>query len=401
MGNVVVIFDNFGPYHVARVAAAADELARSGWSLQALELKGRSKTYGWQPPATTFQKTSLTLPDEVATASLVAPRLRTTLATLRPAVVVVNGWYDFLSLTTIRWCSENQVPFVVMSESPVPAQPPPRFREWLKRRVVRLARGALVGGQAHAAYARQLGVPPDAVFPGYDAVDNEHFRRGAAAARAEASATRRKFALPANYFLASKRFVSKKNIPRLLEAFAGYRLACEAEAREPWHLVLLGDGPDKPAVLEQIARLRLQDSVQLPGFRPYDELPAYYGLAGAFIHASTHEEWGLVVNEAMAAGLPILLSRRCGCAPDLLEEGKNGFGFDPEDTGALRALMFEVSAPEFDRASLASAGQEVVRRYGPEQFGAGCAAAVKHALAQGAPRLSVLDRVLLKALDRA
>lgn len=397
LGTVVVIFDNFGPYHVARVAAAARRLP-----VQALELKGRSRTYGWTPPTDPpFRKRSLTTPDETATAQLVAPRLRAALAEARPTAVVVNGWYDFLSLTTIRWCARSGVPFVVMSESPMPVRPPPRLREWLKSRVVRLARAALVGGQAHAAYARQLGVPADAVFPGYDAVDNDHFHRGAEAARADASATRRKFALPEYYFLASKRFVSKKNIPRLLEAFAGYRLVCESEAREPWQLVLLGDGPDKPAVLEQIARLRLQDSVQLPGFRPYDELPAYYGLAGAFIHASTHEEWGLVVNEAMAAGLPVLLSRRCGCAPDLLVDGRNGFGFDPEDMGALRALMLQVSRPDFDCASFAGAGREIVRRFGPEQFGEGFAAAAGRALQRGAPRLSVLDRVLLRALDRA
>ena len=395
--QVVVIFDNFGPYHVARVAAAAQRLP-----LLALELKGRSKTYGWTPPGSPpFRKRSLTTPDETATPALVAPRLRAALAEIRPSAVVVNGWYDFLSLTTIRWCAENGVPFVVMSESPVPAKPPSRLREWIKSRIVRLARAALVGGQLHAKYVRWLGLPADAVFTGYDAVDNEHFWRGAYDARRDAAVLRPQLNLHEHYFLASKRFVPKKNIPRLLEAFAGYRAACQADGREPWRLVLLGDGPEKPAVLDAIARLGLEGSVLLPGFLAYDQLPAYYGLAGAFIHASTHEEWGLVVNEAMAAGLPILLSRRCGCAPDLLEEGRNGFGFDPEDTGGLRALMFKVSSPEFDRASFAAAGREIVRRFGPEQFAEGFAAAARYALQRGAPQLSGLDRLLLRALDRA
>lgn len=393
---VVVIFDNFGPYHVARVAAAAERLP-----VLALELKGRSKTYGWTRPANPpFRKRSLTTPDETATSALVAPRLRAALAEARPAVVVVNGWYDFLSLTTIRWCATHRVPFVVMSESPEPVTQPVRWREWIKRRVVRLARAALVGGERHAAYARRLGVPADAVFTGYDAVDNEHFRRGAEAARADAEAVRRRLGLPAQYFLASKRFVAKKNIPRLLEALASYRAASEADFREPWSLVLLGDGPQKEEVVREIRRLRLDDAVLLPGFRGYEELPAYYGLAGAFIHASTHEEWGLVVNEALAAGLPLLLSWRCGCAPELLAEGRNGFGFNPEDVAALSALMFRVSEPDFDRASLATAGQGIVERYSPAQFGLGCAAAVRCAGRRGAPRLSLLDRLLLRVLDR-
>ena len=417
---VVVIFDNFGPYHVARVAAAAGAW-RAGVApafplpsrqagatparrmpLLALELKGRSKTYGWTPPASPpFAKRSLTSPDETATAELVAPRLRAALAEARPAAVCVNGWYDFLSLTTIRWCATHGVPFVVMSESPLPVTPPPRFREWIKRRIVRLARAALVGGQAHAEYARQLGLPADAVFTGYDAVDNDYFAEGAAAARANATAVRKQLGLPENFFLASKRFVPKKNIPRLLEAFAGYRTDSQAAGREPWQLVLLGDGLERADVVERIAKLGLQGEVLLPGFRAYDELPAYYGLAGAFIHASTHEEWGLVVNEAMAAGLPLLLSRRCGCAADLLEEGRNGFGFDPLDVTTLRGLMLKVAGPSFDRAGFAAAGQGIVSRFSPEQFGAGFFAAMNCAIQRGAPHLGLLDRFLLRVLDRA
>jgi 1,2-diacylglycerol 3-alpha-glucosyltransferase len=55
------------------------------------------------------------------------------------------------------------------------------------------------------------------------------------------------------------------------------------------------------------------------------------GLASAFIQASTTEQWGLVVNEAMASGLPVLVSERCGCAPDLVKNGVNGYTFDPYD----------------------------------------------------------------------
>ncbi len=83
---------------------------------------------------------------------------------------------------------------------------------------------------------------------------------------------------------------------------------------EMWDLVLLGDGPLKPTLLKLISSLGLESCVHLPGFKQYDELPVYLGLAETFIHASTTEQWGLVVNEAMASGLPVLVSNRCGCA---------------------------------------------------------------------------------------
>ena len=123
--------------------------------------------------------------------------------------------------------------------------------------------------------------------------------------------------LPERYFLASARFVPKKNLLRLLEAYAGYRRRAGADA---WHLVLLGDGELRGDIERRSALPDLAGAVILPGFRQYDELPAYYGLARAFVHASTTEQWGLVVNEAMAAGLPVLVSDRCGCAPDLVED---------------------------------------------------------------------------------
>src|SRR5206468_501416 len=101
--------------------------------------------------------------------------------------------------------------------------------------------------------------------------------------------------------------------------YARYRMAAGPGA---WSLVVLGDGVLRGDLEQLRTELNLGDHVLFPGFKQYDELPAYYGLATAFIHASMVEPWGLVVNEAMAAGLPVLVSARCGCAWDLVEEGR-------------------------------------------------------------------------------
>ena len=109
--------------------------------------------------------------------------------------------------------------------------------------------------------------------------------------------------LPENYFLASARFVEKKNLLGLVRAYGQYRQIAPPEgSRKSWGLVLLGDGEFGPQIRRLVADLSLEDSVRLPGFKQYPELPAYYGLAGAFVHASVTEQWGLVVNEAMGFG---------------------------------------------------------------------------------------------------
>src|ERR1035441_8598070 len=140
----------------------------------------------------------------------------------------------------------------------------------------------------------------------------------------------------------------------------------------PWSLVLLGDGPLRSALNSQLSTLNLHSHVLLPGFKQYPDLPVYYGLASAFIHASTTEQWGLVVNEAMASGLPVLVSNRCGCATDLVQEGKNGFTFDPCNVEQLAQLMAKISA--FQLSSLLAFGdasRQIISNWGPERFAHG------------------------------
>ncbi len=148
--------------------------------------------------------------------------------------------------------------------------------------------------------------------------------------------------------MASCRFVPKKNLDVLLEAFAAY---CEA-SRSPWELVLCGDGPMKEGLEAMTRELGISDHVRMPGFVQYEDLPSYYGLAQAFVHASHREQWGLVVNEAMAAGLPVLVSERCGCVPELVQQGVNGFTFPPSDAAALKRLLLRFSDGSLDPAAL-------------------------------------------------
>lgn len=320
---------------------------------------------------------------------------------LRPDVLLVQGWAEAFALLLMTWAIRQGKPAVVTSESTAGDAPRQWLREKIKACVVRQFDAALVGGQPHAAYLRGLGMPAEKIFSGYDAVDNDHFASGADRARSQADALRAEHWLPPRYFLASARFIAKKNLSRLLQAYAGYRRGPEVHrSGPPRDLVILGDGPLRPEIEKQVGDLQLRESVHLPGFRAYDELPVFYGLADAFIHPSTTEQWGLVVNEAMAAGLPVIVSERCGCTPDLIVHGKNGYQFDPEKALALTNLLVR-----FDNQSAAvlakmgEASRNLIARWSPEFFAQGLHAAIGVALAspsrRGRQRASLL---LLQAL---
>jgi len=315
---------------------------------------------------------------------------------VRPNVVCIPGWG-----TSNAWAAQLSsiaagIPVVLMSESTAHDARRRWWKEAMKRRVVSLCSAGLVGSQPHVEYLASLGMPRERIFSGYDVVDNAHFAVGSQAARQHANLLRGQLGLPEHYFLASNRFVEKKNLPRLLQAYARYH---NRAGHSAWALVLLGDGPLKPQILRVIDELGLTEDVILAGFKQYVELPVYYGLAGAFVHASTTEQWGLVINEAMAVGLPVIVSQRCGCAPALVENARNGFIFDPYDVDELAGLMLKVASPDCDREAMGQVSRKIISYYSPELFAESLLRAADVAL--NAPRRRPLvDRALLSLLGR-
>jgi 1,2-diacylglycerol 3-alpha-glucosyltransferase len=390
-----------GPYHRARVAATARLLKTT-----LIELSAVDNTYAWDRlgAATGFER--VTLFDSTDAHRQDGAELRrrvwSALDRVRPDCVAVPGWADKGALAAIDWCLAQGRFAVVMSESTAWDESRVSWKEWVKRRVVGLCVSSLAGGIPHADYLVQLGMPRERIFLGYDAVDNGYFKDKAEEIGKQKSESRNKYGLPEPYFLASARFVEKKNLPRLIHAYSLYRKKAESRKQkaEIWDLVLLGDGPLRDSLNSQLSALNLRAHMQMPGFKQYPDLPAYYGLASAFIHASTTEQWGLVVNEAMASGLPVLVSNRCGCAPDLVQDGVNGFTFDPCNLEELAQLMLRISAFNFPISAFGSESQRIIADWGPERFASGLKAAVDCALAVGPRRASIFDRLLLRSLMR-
>jgi 1,2-diacylglycerol 3-alpha-glucosyltransferase len=281
-----------------------------------------------------------------------------------------------------------------MSESARQDEPRIWWKEAIKRRIVGLYSAALVGGQRHVEYLVELGMLRERIFTGYDVVENAYFREKTEAIRSQRSEVREKYGLPENYFLASARFIEKKNLSTLIEAYAEYRRRSETAPNVPWDLVVLGDGLLRETLNSQLSTLNLHEHVHLPGFKPYDELPVYYALANAFVHASTTEQWGLVVNEAIASELPVIVSERCGCVPELVQG--NGFTFNPTNEHELTARLLEMaSLPDEERKHLGDNSHRIAANFAPERFGEGLERAATAAMGVPQKRFGVMDRALL------
>lgn len=400
--QVAVLFHRLGPYHHARLRAAGMKMR-----VTAIEFSNIDKMYEWDllDGANGFKRVRLFSDEAVENlpSDRVLKRVKEVLNEIRPQVVAIAGWSDRCSLAALWWCTVMGIPTVVMSETTSWDFDRQWIKEMLKRQLLKLCATGLVGGRAHVEYLQKLDIAPAKIFMGYDAVDNDYFSSRAGEIKSQATALRSQHHLPENYFLASARFVPKKNLSRLIQAYADYReLSLRGNngdcPQQPWDLVLLGDGPLRKTIEKQIISLGLAGHVLMPGFKQYEELPLYYALSNVFVHASTTEQWGLVVNEAMASGLPVLVSDRCGCALDLVVDGVTGFIFDPLDVKQLAQLMFRCSLNSTDLVALGRAGEKRVADWGVERFASGLKDAAEAALASPRPKPSWLHWLQIKLL---
>ncbi len=385
--NVAILFINIGYYHYARLSAALDACAGRGWRAVGIQVTGSTLDHPWgsieagrNVPIVTMQAQS----DRHAASRGKIPaigteRVHECLEGIRPDVVFLPGWSFEICRQCIAWCRKQSVPVVLMSESKLDDE----RRTWLKERLksalyVRHFKAALVGGGIHGKYAESLGIPRDRIFTGYDVVDNAHFEAGADRARGEPVETRRAFPkIPDGpYFIVVSRLVERKNILGLVRAYKRYVDKVEGPANA-WDLVICGKGPQLEIVLEEVSGSNLDGRVHLPGFAPYSEMPAWYGMAGAFVHPALQEQWGLVVNEACASGLPVIVSKTAGASYDLVADGKNGFLIDPADIDDMadKLSLLHGSSGETLR-QMGSYSRKLAQKLAPERFGEGVVKAV-------------------------
>ena len=263
------------------------------------------------------------------------------------------------------------------------------WKECIKRYLISRFDGALVGGKSHRDYLVKLGMPADKIRFGYNVVDNAYFAEECLNALKSKVEEQKKHP----YFLASNRFVERKNLARLIEAYSSHiqQSAIDNQQSSIWPLCLLGDGKLKPALISQCHNLGLQviesapwenpsttedhqpPTVFFPGFRQIGELPHFYANASCFIHPALEEPWGLVINEAMACGLPVLSSRNVGAAEELIDDGVNGWKFDAENLTDMTACLTRVTALDLEeRTAFGQASRQILEARCPTRvFGEG------------------------------
>ncbi len=352
--HCVYLIHRMAPYHEARARALAQSGVVQGARVTILELASATASYGWERGAAVgFERVTL-FADAVAEhigAARVWQKTFAGLTRLQPDVVYVPGWMDHFSLAAAAWCGIHGVARVLLSDSQFHDANRRPSHEEIKRQYVRRFHSAFVAGRAHAAYLSFLGMPVERCITKYDCVDNEHF-----------SSLSLRTQLPRT-IVSVGRFIRKKNFDGLLRGFA----LATSKHHKDWRLIIYGDGPLRGELQALRDSLDLKERVAFPGWSSYIALPAAYRNGALFILPSTSEQWGLVVNEAMASGLPTLVARAAGAA-EMVVEGVTGFTFDSTSIDEIGAALVRMLSGPDDLLKMGAAARRHVDTWSLEQF---------------------------------
>lgn len=360
---ICVSWPTFGPYHLARLRASSECATLTGDRVVGLQIASRtSGRPNWrgldgseQPGHTIFPGADY----NALTASLVRQKVPSALDAVNPDAVAINGYASADSRAALRWCRVNDRAAILMMPSKYDDAIRTYPRELAKRAIIRLFDSAIVGGTPQRTYLSYLGFPCDRIFQGYNVVDNSAFE-----ATPDPSPPRTK-AEGGDYFLAVSRLIKRKNIEGLIEAYRRYR---SLEGAPSWRLIVVGDGPLLQDLRASTAADKL-NTILFPGNLPQDQVVPLYNQAAAFVHPALQDQWGLVVNEAMASSLPVLVSAQSGCSKDLVLDGHNGFTFDAFRTEQLAALLAHTARlPQSMRSAMGRRSKERIEAYSPELF---------------------------------
>ena len=329
--QIAILFSQFAAYHVDRVEAAARRL-RGRAEILAVEYATTSATYAWEPAEGFEHARHITLfPGQSYDDIGHLQRFRAAMKAVKGAKTVCIGVpYSERDIIALSWrLSATGKQVVMMTESKFDDFPRRLAKEAAKARILSAYDAAIVGGMRQRDYLRFLGLADKPILPGYDTVGLDRIRAQGASERPR---------WEDRDFLYVGRFVEKKNLLRLLAGYARYRELAGPTARG---LVLAGDGEMAGALRDQAG-----EGVTFTGFLRAEEVSQRLSRALALCLVSTEEQWGLVVNEASAFGVPSIVSDAVGSRDALVRAGVTGHVVEPQSTEGIARAMLALSQSE-------------------------------------------------------
>jgi len=254
------------------------------------------------------------------------------------------------------------------------------WKEALKRALFNRVDGVITAGPDGSAFAMRYGVSPERIHIARHVVDVGHFRSGAAAARLSRDKFRAELDLVGVVFLYVGRLWRGKGIKTLLQAYA----SVERDLRGNSSLLIVGDGSEMSVLQSASEKGGLR--VKLAGFQQRTELPPIYAASDVFVFPTLGDPYGLVVDEAMATGLPVISTTAAGEIRERIRDGVNGYLVPPGDSESLAKAMRHLASDPQLRVRMGDRSAEMIAAHTPDRWAHAFEAAVAQILASSSKK---------------
>jgi glycosyltransferase involved in cell wall biosynthesis len=362
--KIAFVIRNIGDYHVCRLLRLQSDIRVEGEEMLTIEATTTSGFYTHQQSRGSALKTNLNLKQlRGKTRISKVLGLLATLVKNRPPFIIVLGYNDELSLTALVASKLIKAQIFFLSDSKADDHVRNPVIERVKAALISRFDGAVVAGARHKQYFVKLGMNAASIRTGYDVVDNAFFNRRAAMFRAKRNLLGGSDLLKTKYVLCVSRLVPRKRVELAIRVFAESNLAAKG-----FRLLIVGEGPERQRLQDLILSLEFGRYIVLCGAVSNVRMPCYLAFASALVLTSEFDQWGLVVNEAMASGVPSLVTERCGCAGEIVINDINGYVWDGRDVRKGSDLLTEMVLDERKHAAFAEAGLITISQWGPELF---------------------------------
>lgn len=308
--------------------------------------------------------------------SLVCPQAWSEIRSANYDAVLLHGYSYAVNILALLAAKTRSLPVLMRSETHLDLQRP-KWKRWIRDSVLSIAYrfvdGFLAIGTANRAYYRALGVPDKKIFDVPYTVDNDRFISAAALTSEQRAEVRKRYGLPVDktVVLYASKFMRRKHPDDLLRAMAS--LGDRGLAAT---LFMVGTG-EMEQELRALSTSLGMENVVFGGFINQSELPNVFAASDIFVLPAENEPWGLIVNEVMCAGIPVVVADEVGCVPDLVKDGVNGFHIKAGDIGSLARALEMLLADESLRRRMGAAGLTIVSGWSYEQCHQGITEALR------------------------
>lgn len=336
--RIAFIWGQFGPYHMDRCESVVKAFGKT-IEVVGIEVASKSDVYAWDPSGAGegFRKITLfpgqSYADRGRWSRFWGLLKGVFISGARHIFVCHIDQIEYFAVALVMRLMGRRL--YAMSESKFDDLQRSAWREVAKKLFYLPYHGVLVGGARTAQYMRFLGFDEGAIATGYDTVGLDRVRRFAGMPPAPGGVP-----FAERHFTVIARMVEKKNLGLVIDAYRHYRDQAGAGARD---LVFYGSGP-----LETELRTQAQgiEGLHFAGFVQAEDVARGLAATLALILPSLEEQWGLVVNEALALGVPALVTDQVGSRDSLVRTGINGYIFEPDNSAGLARLMQLVAGNE-------------------------------------------------------